>query len=131
MKFCSSFSDVDPCGFDTFFPDVADEALSQGIQDDNPYADKKDMDQLPLYELDTIVSATDSFAFQNKIGEGGFGVVYKAATIMFQMKAPSKVLHNSEHSSSSSLFFPLADKNPNAELGSLHEAQSHTLAGRA
>jgi hypothetical protein len=58
------------------FSDLADESQKR-FQDENPKADEEDIDQLPLYDLDTIVSATDSFSFQNKIGEGGFGVVYK------------------------------------------------------
>ncbi|CAI9087676.1 OLC1v1021811C1 [Oldenlandia corymbosa var. corymbosa] len=32
---------------------------------------------LPMYDLRTIISATDSFALANKLGEGGFGSVYK------------------------------------------------------
>ncbi|KAM4102024.1 hypothetical protein ACB094_05G191700 [Castanea mollissima] len=32
---------------------------------------------LPLFELSTIVAATDSFSIANKLGEGGFGPVYK------------------------------------------------------
>ncbi|XP_024199145.2 G-type lectin S-receptor-like serine/threonine-protein kinase SD1-1 isoform X2 [Rosa chinensis] len=33
--------------------------------------------ELPLYSLSTIIDATDSFSFNNKLGEGGFGPVYK------------------------------------------------------
>ncbi|XP_048638128.1 G-type lectin S-receptor-like serine/threonine-protein kinase RKS1 isoform X4 [Brassica napus] len=33
--------------------------------------------ELPLFELNTIVTATNNFAFRNKLGEGGFGPVYK------------------------------------------------------
>ncbi|KAL0012557.1 hypothetical protein SO802_007665 [Lithocarpus litseifolius] len=32
---------------------------------------------LPLFELSTIVAATDNFSIANKLGEGGFGSVYK------------------------------------------------------
>jgi hypothetical protein len=74
--FLLPFSYVDPCGFDTVFSDLADESQKR-FQDENPNADEDDIDQLPSYDLDTIVSATGSFSFQNKIGEGGFGVVYK------------------------------------------------------
>lgn len=35
-----------------------------------------DMD-LPLFDLATIVNATDNFSIDNKLGEGGFGPVYK------------------------------------------------------
>ncbi|KAL8510423.1 hypothetical protein ACS0TY_017294 [Phlomoides rotata] len=33
--------------------------------------------ELPLFDLSTISKATDSFSFNNKLGEGGFGAVYK------------------------------------------------------
>uniref|UniRef100_A0A7N2M967 Receptor-like serine/threonine-protein kinase n=1 Tax=Quercus lobata TaxID=97700 RepID=A0A7N2M967_QUELO len=33
--------------------------------------------ELPFFELSTIVCATDNFLFKNKLGEGGFGSVYK------------------------------------------------------
>ncbi|CAO2194913.1 unnamed protein product [Urochloa humidicola] len=36
---------------------------------------EKDVD-LPLFHLDVILAATNSFALSNKIGEGGFGPVY-------------------------------------------------------
>ena len=37
---------------------------------------KKDL-ELPLLELSRIIKATNNFSFQNKLGEGGFGPVYK------------------------------------------------------
>ncbi|KAL3503323.1 hypothetical protein ACH5RR_037772 [Cinchona calisaya] len=37
---------------------------------------KKDL-ELPLFELSRIIKATDNFSFNNKLGEGGFGPVYK------------------------------------------------------
>lgn len=33
--------------------------------------------ELPLFELSTITRATNNFSVSNKIGEGGFGPVYK------------------------------------------------------
>ncbi|KDO38917.1 hypothetical protein CISIN_1g0438202mg, partial [Citrus sinensis] len=33
--------------------------------------------ELPLFELATIANATDNFSINNKLGEGGFGPVYK------------------------------------------------------
>lgn len=33
--------------------------------------------ELPLFDMATIAAATDNFSLQNKIGEGGFGPVYK------------------------------------------------------
>ncbi|KAK1582655.1 hypothetical protein Q3G72_017012 [Acer saccharum] len=33
--------------------------------------------ELPMFELSTIANATDNFSLHNKLGEGGFGPVYK------------------------------------------------------
>ncbi|XP_015970970.1 G-type lectin S-receptor-like serine/threonine-protein kinase At4g27290 [Arachis duranensis] len=33
--------------------------------------------ELPIYDLDTIMKATNNFSIDNKIGEGGYGPVYK------------------------------------------------------
>lgn len=33
--------------------------------------------QLPVFKIATIEAATDNFSTANKIGEGGFGSVYK------------------------------------------------------
>ena len=33
--------------------------------------------ELPLFELATIANATDNFSINNKLGERGFGPVYK------------------------------------------------------
>lgn len=33
--------------------------------------------ELPLYTFSSIVAATDNFSIENKLGEGGFGPVYK------------------------------------------------------
>lgn len=33
--------------------------------------------ELPLFDLQTIASATNNFSLNNKIGQGGFGSVYK------------------------------------------------------
>ncbi|TKY49014.1 G-type lectin S-receptor serine/threonine-protein kinase [Spatholobus suberectus] len=40
--------------------------------------EEEDM-ELPLFDLSTIASATDNFSISNKLGEGGFGPVYKGA----------------------------------------------------
>ncbi|URD94629.1 S-locus glycoprotein family [Musa troglodytarum] len=39
-------------------------------------AHEQDLD-LPLYDLDTMAGATGNFSMDNKLGEGGFGPVYK------------------------------------------------------
>jgi hypothetical protein len=37
---------------------------------------RKDL-ELPLFEVSIIETATDNFSNKNKLGEGGFGPVYK------------------------------------------------------
>ncbi|GJX60985.1 MAK10-like protein [Tanacetum coccineum] len=37
----------------------------------------EDLDELPFFSLHDIADATDYFSIKNKIGEGGFGAVYK------------------------------------------------------
>lgn len=32
---------------------------------------------VPFYDLESILSATDNFSDANKLGQGGFGPVYK------------------------------------------------------
>ncbi|KAL1222897.1 G-type lectin S-receptor-like serine/threonine-protein kinase RKS1 [Cardamine amara subsp. amara] len=39
--------------------------------------DKSRNRELSLFDLNTIATATDNFSFNNKLGEGGFGPVYK------------------------------------------------------
>ncbi|KAK3199393.1 hypothetical protein Dsin_022808 [Dipteronia sinensis] len=37
--------------------------------------------ELPLFELDKIANATNNFSINNKLGEGGFGPVYKGTLV--------------------------------------------------
>ena len=48
---------------------------SQRMDYDN-VGGKEDM-ELPIFDLVAIVNATDNFSNNNKLGEGGFGPVYK------------------------------------------------------
>jgi hypothetical protein len=41
---------------------------------------------LQFFSLSTIIVATDNFSFRNKLGEGGFGSVYKASTKLDVLK---------------------------------------------
>ncbi|GMH24973.1 hypothetical protein Nepgr_026816 [Nepenthes gracilis] len=43
----------------------------------NADSDEEDDGELPAFDLATIAAATTDFSFGNKIGEGGFGPVYK------------------------------------------------------
>ena len=45
-------------------------------RDYNGESHKKDLD-LSTFDLSTIFKATDNFSINNKLGEGGFGPVYK------------------------------------------------------
>lgn len=38
---------------------------------------------LRLVDFETVQAATDNFSEANKIGQGGFGVVYKVITLFF------------------------------------------------
>ena len=46
--------------------------------DYNNEGKKEDM-ELPIFDLTVISNATDNFASSNKLGEGGFGSVYKVS----------------------------------------------------
>ena len=46
------------------------------VHSSNIKGPEEDM-ELPLFDLSTIARATDDFPLNNKLGEGGFGPVYK------------------------------------------------------
>lgn len=47
---------------------------------------ERDGIDLPLYEFVTLRSATNNFSKENKLGEGGFGPVYKVKFYPMQCK---------------------------------------------
>lgn len=56
--------------------------IEKGKLDDNNNKDKnnqirREALELPLFDLSTIMEATDNFSLENKIGAGGFGKVFK------------------------------------------------------
>ncbi|XP_058224730.1 cysteine-rich receptor-like protein kinase 10 isoform X2 [Rhododendron vialii] len=50
---------------------------------------------LPLFDLITIVTATDNFSLANKLGQGGFGPVYKGRLLDGQEIAVKRLAKNS------------------------------------
>ncbi|KAI4367177.1 hypothetical protein MLD38_022943 [Melastoma candidum] len=56
---------------------------------------KRDDLELPLFDFDTIASATSGFSDSNKLGEGGFGPVYKGVLTNGQEIAVKRLSENS------------------------------------
>ena len=50
---------------------------TNGIIGDQNNEGQKEHLELPFIDLSMIADATDNFAINNKLGEGGFGPVYK------------------------------------------------------
>nr|XP_043615891.1 G-type lectin S-receptor-like serine/threonine-protein kinase At4g27290 [Erigeron canadensis] len=58
--------------------DVEREGRPRTVVDkDNKSSSKKENMELPLFSLSQIYRATNNFSMENKLGEGGFGPVYK------------------------------------------------------
>ncbi|XP_024031533.1 G-type lectin S-receptor-like serine/threonine-protein kinase At4g27290 isoform X2 [Morus notabilis] len=53
-----------------------EESIFNSNKDQGPLLLEEDL-ELPLFGLDTICNATNNFSSTNKVGEGGFGPVYK------------------------------------------------------
>ncbi|CAM8903701.1 unnamed protein product [Rhodiola kirilowii] len=60
--------------------------------------DPSDLD-LPLFDLETISKATNNFSVENKLGEGGFGPVYKGLLQEGQEIAVKRLSHDSKQGS--------------------------------
>lgn len=45
---------------------------------------KEDPVELPLIEFELIAAATNNFKLDNKLGEGGFGPVFKVTTLFLK-----------------------------------------------
>ncbi|XVF77712.1 hypothetical protein PTKIN_Ptkin14bG0069000 [Pterospermum kingtungense] len=56
--------------------EVADKPESWKVNDEENQGQNEDM-ELVVFDLGTIYQATDTFSVKNKLGEGGFGPVYK------------------------------------------------------
>ncbi|KAL7213260.1 hypothetical protein ACSBR2_015885 [Camellia fascicularis] len=58
-------------------------------------ADSMDSSELPIIGFDKILAATDNFSTTNKLGEGGFGPVYKGKLEDGQQMAVKRLSRNS------------------------------------
>jgi hypothetical protein len=47
--------------------------------------------ELPIFDLGTIAAATDGFSINNKLGEGGFGPVYKVPPTLYNLHGQSQI----------------------------------------
>ena len=54
--------------------------------------EQKEDQELPLFDLVTVASATNNFSDRNMIGKGGFGFVYKVMWIVFGIWIEKKVI---------------------------------------
>lgn len=54
---------------------------SPAIPSKSDHGDENAEDELdlPIYDLNTLIIATDNFLDANKLGKGGFGSVYKVS----------------------------------------------------
>ncbi|RVW68694.1 G-type lectin S-receptor-like serine/threonine-protein kinase [Vitis vinifera] len=68
---------------------------AHGRDDKNESLEDEEEGKFPLFDLITIAAATKNFAFANKIGEGGFGPVYKGVLPTGEEIAVKKLSHTS------------------------------------
>ncbi|KAL5772669.1 hypothetical protein ACOSQ2_012593 [Xanthoceras sorbifolium] len=57
--------------------------------------EKTDDLELPLFDFDTLVKATENFSDDSKLGQGGFGCVYKGRLVEGQVVAVKRLSRNS------------------------------------
>ena len=53
-----------------------EEAENNLMAENNDEEQKEDL-ELPFFDLSTIANATDDFSINKKLGQGGFGAVYR------------------------------------------------------
>lgn len=53
------------------------EEMESNVRRDQSIEGRKEDLELPFFDLATIAKATNNFSIDNKLGEGGFGVVYR------------------------------------------------------
>lgn len=49
-------------------------------ENDGEYGNDDEDLELPLFDFTTLSNATNGFSANSKLGEGGFGIVYKVTT---------------------------------------------------
>ena len=59
---------------------LSEKMNNKGMIDQNIDGQNEDL-ELPFYSLATIAIATNKFSSNTKLGEGGFGLVYKVTLI--------------------------------------------------
>lgn len=55
---------------------------SELTDEEKPTKLNKNEVKLPLFSFASVSTATDSFSSDNKLGEGGFGPVYKVLSVI-------------------------------------------------
>ncbi|KAI4332978.1 hypothetical protein L6164_017838 [Bauhinia variegata] len=65
------------------------------LRDKNDEGEREDL-ELPLFDFDTIAHATNNFSSDNKLGQGGFGPVYKGTLLGGQEIAVKRLSKKSE-----------------------------------
>ncbi|CAL5344763.1 unnamed protein product [Camellia sinensis] len=68
---------------------------ARGSRPNIPFKDDENID-LPIFNIVTIANATNNFSISNKIGEGGFGPVYKGQLSTGQVIAVKRLSENSK-----------------------------------
>lgn len=55
----------------------------QDLMDSGKFKEDDEGIDVPFFNLESILAATDDFSDENKLGQGGYGPVYKVAAIIF------------------------------------------------
>ncbi|KAJ4827876.1 hypothetical protein Tsubulata_036232, partial [Turnera subulata] len=91
-----------------------------------------DVEEMHFFNLDTIATATNNFSDANKIGEGGFGSVYKGTLLTGKEIAVKKLSKNSrqgaeEFRNEASLISKLQHKNLVGLIGTCTDGEDRML----